>query len=36
MTDDRYELYPIGRVVSSLTDPTAAARQGDEGAPSWT
>ena len=33
MTDDRYELHPIGRVVSSLTDQAAAPRQGDEGAP---
>jgi tRNA-Thr(GGU) m(6)t(6)A37 methyltransferase TsaA len=33
VTDDRYELHPIGRVVSSLTDPAAAPRQGDEGAP---
>ncbi len=28
-----YELRPIGRVESSLTDPTAAPKQGDEGAP---
>jgi tRNA-Thr(GGU) m(6)t(6)A37 methyltransferase TsaA len=27
------ELRPIGRVESSLTDPAAAPRQGDEGAP---
>ena len=33
MTDDRYELHPIGRVVSSLTDQAGAPRQGDEGAP---
>jgi tRNA-Thr(GGU) m(6)t(6)A37 methyltransferase TsaA len=26
-------LHPIGRVVSPLTDPAAAPRQGDEGAP---
>ena len=27
------ELYPIGRVESSLTDVESAPRQGDEGAP---
>ena len=27
------ELRPIGRVESSLTDPAAAPKQGDEGAP---
>jgi tRNA-Thr(GGU) m(6)t(6)A37 methyltransferase TsaA len=27
------ELRPIGRVASSLTDPAAAPKQGDEGAP---
>ena len=27
------ELKPIGRVESSLTDPAAAPKQGDEGAP---
>jgi tRNA-Thr(GGU) m(6)t(6)A37 methyltransferase TsaA len=27
------ELTPIGRVESSLTDPAAAPKQGDEGAP---
>ncbi|SCG36377.1 tRNA (N6-threonylcarbamoyladenosine(37)-N6)-methyltransferase TrmO [Micromonospora coxensis] len=31
-----YELRPIGRVESPLTDPADAPRQGDEGAPpSW-
>lgn len=33
MTDQRIELTPIGRVESSLTDPEAAPKQGDEGAP---
>lgn len=28
-----YELQPIGRVESPLTDPAAAPKQGDEGAP---
>ncbi|MGB2572138.1 tRNA (N6-threonylcarbamoyladenosine(37)-N6)-methyltransferase TrmO [Micromonospora citrea] len=28
-----YELRPIGRVESPLTDPADAPRQGDEGAP---
>jgi tRNA-Thr(GGU) m(6)t(6)A37 methyltransferase TsaA len=28
-----FDLRPIGRVVSSLTDPSAAPRQPDEGAP---
>jgi tRNA-Thr(GGU) m(6)t(6)A37 methyltransferase TsaA len=28
-----YELEPIGRVVSSLTDRASAPKQGDEGAP---
>jgi tRNA-Thr(GGU) m(6)t(6)A37 methyltransferase TsaA len=28
-----YELRPIGRVESPLTDPAAAPKQGDEGAP---
>jgi tRNA-Thr(GGU) m(6)t(6)A37 methyltransferase TsaA len=27
------ELVPVGRVASSLVDPTLAPRQGDEGAP---
>jgi len=30
---DRIELRAIGRVVSPLTDPGSAPRQGDEGAP---
>ena len=30
------ELRPVGRVASSLTDPAAAPRQGDEGAPEAT
>lgn len=29
----RYELTPIGRVESPLTDPASAPKQGDEGAP---
>jgi tRNA-Thr(GGU) m(6)t(6)A37 methyltransferase TsaA len=29
----RFEVMPIGRVESSLTDPAAAPKQGDEGAP---
>ena len=33
MTDPTYELRPIGRVESPLTDRAAAAKQGDEGAP---
>jgi tRNA-Thr(GGU) m(6)t(6)A37 methyltransferase TsaA len=33
MTDERIELTPIGRVESPLTDPAAAPKQGDEGAP---
>ena len=32
MADD-LELRPIGRVESPVTDPSIAARQGDEGAP---
>ena len=28
-----FELTPVGRVESPLTDPTAAPKQGDEGAP---
>ncbi len=28
-----YEVHPIGRVESPLTDPAAAPKQGDEGAP---
>jgi tRNA-Thr(GGU) m(6)t(6)A37 methyltransferase TsaA len=31
--DERVELKPIGRVESRLTDPAAAPKQGDEGAP---
>jgi tRNA-Thr(GGU) m(6)t(6)A37 methyltransferase TsaA len=33
MDQARFEVIPIGRVASSLTDPAAAPRQGDEGAP---
>ena len=33
MTEDAYELHPIGWVESSLVDPDAAPKQGDEGAP---
>ena len=33
MTDPTYELRPIGRVESPLTDRAAAPKQGDEGAP---
>jgi tRNA-Thr(GGU) m(6)t(6)A37 methyltransferase TsaA len=33
MPDAHYELRPIGRVRSPLTDPDQAPRQGDEGAP---
>jgi tRNA-Thr(GGU) m(6)t(6)A37 methyltransferase TsaA len=29
----RFELMPIGRVESPLTDPATAPKQGDEGAP---
>jgi tRNA-Thr(GGU) m(6)t(6)A37 methyltransferase TsaA len=29
----RFELMPIGRVESPLTDPASAPNQGDEGAP---
>jgi tRNA-Thr(GGU) m(6)t(6)A37 methyltransferase TsaA len=29
----RFELTPIGRVESPLTDPDSAPKQGDEGAP---
>jgi tRNA-Thr(GGU) m(6)t(6)A37 methyltransferase TsaA len=31
--EERIELAPIGRVESPLTDPAAAPKQGDEGAP---
>jgi tRNA-Thr(GGU) m(6)t(6)A37 methyltransferase TsaA len=30
---ERFELTPIGVVESSLSDPSAAPKQGDEGAP---
>jgi tRNA-Thr(GGU) m(6)t(6)A37 methyltransferase TsaA len=33
MDELRFELAPIGRVESSLTDPAAAPKQGHEGAP---
>src|SRR5688500_19767980 len=33
MTDSRIELSAIGRVESPLSDPAAAPKQGDEGAP---
>jgi tRNA-Thr(GGU) m(6)t(6)A37 methyltransferase TsaA len=33
MNHARYELKPIGRVVSVLTDLASAPKQGDEGAP---
>jgi tRNA-Thr(GGU) m(6)t(6)A37 methyltransferase TsaA len=33
MSGDRFELHPIGRVESPLTDPATAPKQGDEGAP---
>lgn len=33
MTDPTYELRPIGRVQSPLTDRAAAPKQGDDGAP---
>lgn len=33
MSDERIELVPIGRVESPLSDPAAAPKQGDEGAP---
>ena len=33
MTDPTYEVRPIGRVESPLTDRAAAPKQGDEGAP---
>lgn len=33
MSEERIELAPIGRVESPLTDPAAAPKQGDEGAP---
>ena len=33
MSDPTFELRPIGRVQSPLTDPADAPKQGDEGAP---
>jgi tRNA-Thr(GGU) m(6)t(6)A37 methyltransferase TsaA len=33
MVDGQYVVHPIGRVESVLTDPGAAPKQGDEGAP---
>lgn len=33
MNQPRFEITPIGRVVSPLTDPASAPKQGDEGAP---
>ena len=33
MTEPRYEVVPVGRVESSLTERAQAPRQGDEGAP---
>ena len=33
MADGAYVIQPIGRVESPLTDPAAAPKQGDEGAP---
>ena len=33
MNQPRFELVPIGRVESPLTDPASAPMQGDEGAP---
>ncbi len=33
MSQPRFELTPIGRVESPLTDPASAPNQGDEGAP---
>ena len=33
MSDRTYDVQPVGWVQSSLTDRTAAPRQGDEGAP---
>lgn len=34
MVDERFEVWPIGRVESPLLDTKAAPPQGDEGAPS--
>ena len=36
MEQPRFELRPIGRVESPLTDPAQAPKQGDEGAPEAT
>lgn len=36
MSDAGYELRPVGRVESPLTDRAAAPKQGDEGAPEAT
>ncbi|MCA1698753.1 MAG: tRNA (N6-threonylcarbamoyladenosine(37)-N6)-methyltransferase TrmO [Actinobacteria bacterium] len=33
MNQPRFEITPIGRVESPLTDPALAPKQGDEGAP---
>jgi tRNA-Thr(GGU) m(6)t(6)A37 methyltransferase TsaA len=33
VSEPDFELTPIGRVESSLTDPAAAPKQGDEGGP---
>jgi tRNA-Thr(GGU) m(6)t(6)A37 methyltransferase TsaA len=33
VNEPRFELAPIGRVESPLTDPASAPKQGDEGAP---
>jgi tRNA (Thr-GGU) A37 N-methylase len=33
MNQPRFEVTPIGRVESPLTDPASAPNQGDEGAP---
>jgi len=33
MSESGYQLRPVGQVESRLTDPTAAPKQGDEGAP---
>jgi tRNA-Thr(GGU) m(6)t(6)A37 methyltransferase TsaA len=33
MIDERFEIWPIGHIESTLTDLAAAPPQGDEGAP---
>ena len=33
MNQARFEVIPIGRVESTLTDPASAPKQGDEGGP---